>query len=198
MSVLACPACLNTLWDYLLLWHHGKNKCMCCDLIFLHSVLGVFLPSLNSFVFESKSVCVCVCVCVCVSSSLSIHRPGEQVIGRFITVVTTRAMITSISASAWPGCVFVREFACVSVRVCKHSTIDLLTTDVPNVAFKQNTGAMLNICATGTFMSEQTHPFLLHVPAHSKIDPTDPQQQVTNRQRPPYTHAWLDLRVTGE
>ena len=192
MSVLACPACLNTLWDYLLLWHHGKNKCMCCDLIFLHSVLWVFLPSLNSFVFESKTEreCVCVCVCVFVSVQQPVHSQARW-------------------ASYWPfyrrgndpchyykhqrfrmrGCVFVREFACVSVRVCKHFTIDLLAADVPNVAFKQNTGAMLNICATGTFMSGQTHPFLLHVPAHTKIDHTDPQQQITNRHGPPYTHV---------
>ena len=117
MSVLACPACLNTLWDYLLLWHHGKNKCMCCDLIFLHSVLWVFLPSLNSFVFESKTEreCVCVCVCLCPSSSLSIHRPGEQVIGRFIAVVTTRAIITSISASE---CVAVFLYVNLHVWAC--------------------------------------------------------------------------------
>lgn len=69
---------------------------------------------------------------MCVSSSMSIHRPGEQVIGHFIAVAAARAIITSISASE---CVAV--FQCVNLHVCKRSTIDLLMPDLSNIPFKK-------------------------------------------------------------
>lgn len=72
---------------------------------------------------------------MCVSSSMSIHRPGELVIGHFITIVTTHVIITSVSASECVALFSYVNFGCVSVHVCKHAVIDLLTPDLSNVPF---------------------------------------------------------------
>lgn len=133
-----------------------ENESMRCDLIFLHSVLGVFYQlCISLFCRARQRVWLCVCVCV----QQHVHSQARW-------------------ASYWPfyrhcnnpcddykrqrfrmsGLVFVCEFAFVSVRVCRHATIDLLTSDVSNIPF-QKMQATMNLYAKQTHM----HHFFMYM-----------------------------------
>lgn len=73
---------------------------------------------------------------VYLSSSMSVHTPGENVIDHFIAEVTACAVITGMNASERLSLFFIREFVFVSVHVCKHVTIDLLTIDMSDILLK--------------------------------------------------------------
>lgn len=76
---------------------------MCGGLIFLPNFVFLCICEQNP---ESTHI-----ICVCVFSSMSIHRPGEQITGRFMAAITARVVITSIAASECVAVFLVCGFA---------------------------------------------------------------------------------------